>query len=64
MKIIVKMTWSAGKNQFHMELPDGVFIQELYYCDNLKKLFKGLDKTKPKLYTIEVKEFNNDKRTR
>ena len=58
MKIVVKMTWSKGKNQWHMELPDGTFIQELYYCANLAKLFKDLDKDKPKLYTVEVKELN------
>lgn len=57
MKIIVRMTWSQAKNQWHMELPNGVFIQELYYCDNLKKLFKNLDKDKPKLYTIEVEDY-------
>ena len=55
------MTWSPAKNQWHMELPNGIFIQELYYCDSLSKLFKGLDKDKPKLYTIEVKEFSNGK---
>lgn len=57
MKIIVKMTWSEGKNQWHMELPDGTFIQEFYYCANISKLFKDLDKDKPKLYSVEVLEW-------
>jgi len=60
MRIVVRMTWSSGKNQWHMELPDGTFIQEFYYCENVSKLFSGLSKDKPKLYKITVEEYNNE----
>jgi len=58
MKICVKMTWVEAKDQWHMTLPDGTFLQELYDCNSIKRLFGTLDKEKPpRLYTLEVQDF-------
>ena len=34
------------------------FRKKLYNCGVVKRLFEKLDKDKPKLYTIEVEEYN------
>ncbi len=60
MKVLVRMTWSEGKNQWHMETLDGTFIQEFYNCSTFQRLFKGLDKDMGKLFKITVEEYIDD----
>lgn len=54
------MTWSHGKNQWHMETPDGTFIQEFYNCSTFQRLFNGLTKDEGKLYKVTVEEYINE----
>ena len=56
MKILVKMTWIADKEQWYVTRADGSFIYDLFNCATVQSLFETLDKKKAKYYTIEVKE--------
>jgi hypothetical protein len=62
MKILIRIKWVEGKNQWHMELPDGTFIQEFYGCDSFLRLFDTPKKKKPLLYTVEVKPYGKKNR--
>ena len=44
-KIKVTSTWNKLKNQWDLEREsDGLFITELYNCENMQDFFDGLDK--------------------
>lgn len=57
MKIIVKIKWVSNKNQWHMEMTNGNFINEFYNCPAFQKIFKELNKKKSNLYTVEIQKW-------
>jgi hypothetical protein len=53
--IPVKLKWIEAKDQWHMvTLPNEHLLQELYNCENIARMFPGLEKEKDNQYLIKI----------
>ena len=61
MKLVVTMKWVEARNEWHMETLEGNILQEFLHCENIPRVFDGIDKNKKNTYLINVTNLTTEK---
>ena len=56
MRLPIIMRWVEARNEWHMETLQGHTLQEFINCENMPKMFEGIDKSKLNEYTLTIEK--------
>ena len=63
MKLVVTMKWVEARNEWHMETLGGHILQEFLHCENIGRVFIGLDKAKKTTFMMDIRKLTTKEPT-
>ena len=54
MKVKLRMKWIEARNEWHLLMPSGAFVYNLFNCKNVQKLFDKPDQGKEETFIVDI----------